>query len=166
LGDKSWDLNLRGRHFQNWNSDSFAFDHERDPLYRTIPFYYGVLGHLAYGIFFHNTGRTHFDFNSQRDDLTRLWTETGEVDYFLCYGPELNQVAQCYHYLTGKPELPPLWTLGFHQCRWSYYPEARVRELAQTFREQEIPCDAIYLDIDYMDGYRCFTWEGAFPRAC
>lgn len=165
LGDKSWDLNLRGRHFNNWNSDSFGYDKERDPLYRTIPFYYGVVGAQAYGVFLHNTWRTHFDFDSQSDGITRIWSEGGELDYFLCYGPQLDQVAMAYHDLTGKPELPPLWALGFHQCRWSYYPEARVRELADNFREMNIPCDAIYLDIDYMDNYRCFTWDKEhFPK--
>ncbi|MEM1217126.1 MAG: TIM-barrel domain-containing protein, partial [Bacteroidota bacterium] len=130
LGDKSWDLNLRGRHFQNWNSDSFGYHKEQDPLYRTIPFYYGLKASGAYGIFFHNTGRTHFDFDSRKDGVTRMWSEVGEMDYFFCFGPELDTVAQQYHYLTGTPELPPLWALGFHQCRWSYYPESRVRELA------------------------------------
>jgi alpha-glucosidase len=56
--------------------------------------------------------------------------------------------------------LPPLWTLGYHQCRWSYYPETRVRKLAADFRTvHHVPCDCIHLDIHYMDGYRCFTWD-------
>jgi alpha-glucosidase len=55
--------------------------------------------------------------------------------------------------------MPPLWALGYHQNRWSYYPEARVREIARQFRERRIPCEAIHLDIDYMDGFRCFTWH-------
>lgn len=159
LGDKSWDLNLRGQYFSNWNSDSFAYGKKTDPLYRAIPFYYGLHADQAYGIFFHNTWRTHFDFDSAKDGLTRMWADGGELDYFFIHGPSLDQVARGYHQLTGLPELPPLWVLGFHQCRWSYYPEARVRDLAREFREQNIPCDAIYLDIDYMDGYRCFTWN-------
>ncbi|MEL7426276.1 MAG: TIM-barrel domain-containing protein [Bacteroidota bacterium] len=165
LGDKSWDLDLRGRHFQNWNSDAFGYYREKDPLYRTIPFYYGLKKGIAYGVFLHNTWRTHFDFASAKDNTVRMWSEGGEMDYFFMHGPSLNEVAKSYHYLTGLPELPPLWTLGFHQCRWSYYPEARVRKLAETFRKMSIPCDAIYLDIDYMDGYRCFTWnKDHFPE--
>ena len=159
LGDKSWETNLRGREFQNWCTDSFAFHREMDPLYRAIPFFYGLRGDTAYGVFLHNTWRTWFDFDSYRDDSVNIWSEGGEFDYFFCYGPSLDAVATQYHHMTGLPELPPLWALGFHQCRWSYYPESRVRELADQFREKEIPCDAIYLDIDYMDGYRCFTWN-------
>ena len=55
--------------------------------------------------------------------------------------------------------MPPKWALGYHQCRWSYYPESKVKAIAEGFRSRSIPCDAIYFDIDYMDGYRCFTWN-------
>lgn len=72
----------------------------------------------------------------------------------------MNDVIESYTDLTGKPHsLPPLWALGFHQCKWSYYPESKVKEVTSTFRKLKIPCDAIYLDIDYMEGFRCFTWN-------
>ena len=159
LGDKAWDTDLNGRYFENWCQDAFAYGRERDALYRSIPFFYGLRQGVAYGIFVDNSYRSHFDFNSNRDGLATVWTDGGEFDYYFINGPELTTVAQRYATLTGVPELPPLWALGYHQCRWSYYPESRVKELAATFREKQIPCDAIYLDIDYMEGYRCFTWN-------
>ncbi|NJB85507.1 alpha-glucosidase [Lewinella marina] len=159
LGDKAWDTDLSGRCFENWNSDSFGYGRERDALYRTVPFYYGLRKGHAYGIFLDNTYRTHFDFNSNKDGLTTLWADGGVFDYYFINGPQLDQVASRYARLTGGPELPPLWALGYHQCRWSYFPERRLKEVAATFREKEIPCDALYLDIDYMDEYRCFTWD-------
>jgi alpha-glucosidase len=64
-----------------------------------------------------------------------------------------------YTDLTGRGPLPPLWALGNQQSRWSYYPESRVREVARGFRESRTPADVIYLDIDYMDGFRVFTWN-------
>lgn len=164
LGDKTGPANLRGQRLQNWNTDSFSFKKGQDPLYRSIPFYYAVAGGRGYGIFLNNTYRTHFDFDSERQGTASFWADGGEMDYYFIYGPALMDVARRYAWLTGRPELPPLWALGFHQCRWSYYPESRVMELAQEFRSRQIPCDAIYLDIDYMDGYRCFTWnKGHFP---
>ncbi|HQL33063.1 MAG TPA: glycoside hydrolase family 31 protein [Treponemataceae bacterium] len=76
----------------------------------------------------------------------------------------LAAVLSSYVALTGTMKLPPIWALGFQQCRWSYTPASRVLELAKTFREKHIPCDVIYLDIDYMEGYRVFTWSGEhFP---
>ena len=165
LGDKAWDTDLQGRCFENWNTDSFAYGKERDALYRSVPFFYGLRDGHAYGIFVDNTYRTFFDFNSHDDGLATVWSDGGEFDYYFINGPELDAVACRYAKLTGTPELPPLWALGYHQCRWSYYPESRVRELAATFREKQIPCDAVYLDIDYMDEYRCFTWNTEyFPR--
>jgi len=88
-----------------------------------------------------------------------FFAEGGEMDYYFIYGPSLLSVAEKYTDLTGRPELPPLWSLGFHQCRWSYFPDKRVKEVASEFRKRAIPCDAIYLDIDYMDAYKCFTWD-------
>lgn len=159
LGDKTCSMNLRGHTLQNWNTDSFGYQKNTDPLYRSVPFYYSLYKGKAYGLFLHSSWKTHFDFDAMGAGLTSFWTEGGEMDYFFIYGPELTEVNRRYMDLTGKPELAPLWALGFHQCRWSYYPESRVRELAREFRERNIPCDAIYLDIDYMDGYRCFTWN-------
>lgn len=165
LGDKSGKLNMRGSKYQNWCTDAFGFGENSDPLYRAIPFYFGLRKGIGYGIFFDNTYRTYFDFDTEEKGTTAFWAEGGEVDYYFFYGPSLLSVAEKYMTLTGKPELPPLWSLGFHQCRWSYFPERRVREVAAEFRKRQIPCDAIYLDIDYMDGYRCFTWnERHFPK--
>lgn len=165
LGDKSCALDLRGQKLKNWNSDSFGYGKNTDPLYRSIPFYYGLDNGMAYGIFLHNSNRSIFDFDSRRNGVCTIEARGGQMDYFFIYGPQLDSVARQYMNMTGKPELPPLWSLGFHQCRWSYFPESRVLEVARTFREKKIPCDAIYLDIDYMDGYRCFTWNrDHFPK--
>jgi alpha-glucosidase len=160
LGDKSArGANLHGRKFEQWCTDSFAFGPETDPLYRAIPFYYSLMHGVAYGIFLDNTFRTFFDFNTQNEGSTAFSADGGEMNYYFIGGPSLIEVAQRYHQLTGTHTLPPIWALGYHQCRWSYYPEAKVKSLAKQFRDEQIPCDALYLDIDYMDGYRCFTWN-------
>lgn len=159
LGDKSGNMNLRGRKFQNWNTDAYSFGWDQDPLYRTIPFYIGVHDAAAYGIFFDNTFRSYFDFGRENNAKTSFWADGGELQYYYIHGPHMMDVVKRYQTLTGTHKLPPKWALGYHQCRWSYYPETKVREIAQGFRDHQIPCDAIYLDIDYMDGYRCFTWN-------
>ncbi|MES2418017.1 MAG: glycoside hydrolase family 31 protein [Bacteroidota bacterium] len=159
LGDKSGNLNLRGRHFQNWNTDAYSFGWDQDPLYRTIPFYIGIHDREAYGIFFDNTFRSYFDFGRENNEKTSFWADGGELQYYYIHGSHMMDVVKRYQTLTGTHQLPPKWALGFHQCRWSYYPEKKVWEIAQSFRDYQIPCDAIYLDIDYMDGYRCFTWN-------
>ncbi len=164
LGDKPNRLNLRGSRFETWGSDTYGFERTTDPLYKNIPFFQGLNHGRAYGIFFDNSFRTVFDFGHERSDVCSMWSHGGEMNYYFIYGPELSQVVEGFHHLTGKPELPPLWALGYHQSRWSYYPENKVKEIAAKFRELSIPCDAIHIDIEYMDGYRCFTWNAErFP---
>ena len=160
LGDKPTDLNLKGKRFENWVTDSYAYGKGSDPLYKTIPFFTGLHNKKAYGIFFDNTFRSFFDFSLERRNVTSFWAQGGEMNYYFIYGPQMEDVVANYTDLTGKPhQLPPLWALGFHQCKWSYYPESKVKEITKTFRDLKIPCDAIYLDIDYMEGFRCFTWN-------
>lgn len=164
MGDKATHSNLKGKRVNNWVTDQYAYGKDQDPLYKAIPFYIGLHNNIAYGIFFDNTFRTYFDFSHERRNVTSFWADGGEMNYYFFYGPEMSRVVQAYTDLTGTPELPPLWALGFHQSKWSYFPESRVREIARKFRKLKIPCDAIYLDIDYMDGFRCFTWDKSrFP---
>jgi len=159
LGDKPTDLNLRKKKFTNWGTDEYGYHKNTDPLYKSIPIYYALNDNGAYGIFFDNTYRSHFDFGSEREKVTSFWAQGGEMNYYFIAGPELMDVCRRYTKMTGVPEMPPLWSLGFQQCKWSYYPEKQVLDIAAKMRELRIPCDAIYLDIDYMDGFRCFTWD-------
>ena len=159
MGDKATHSNLKGKRVENWVTDQYAYGKDQDPLYKAIPFYTGLHKGKAYGIFFDNSFKSHFDFAHERRNTTSFWAEGGDLNYYFFYGPEMSKVVSAYSNLTGTPELPPMWALGYHQSKWSYYPESNVKEIAKGFREQKIPCDAIYLDIDYMDGFRCFTWD-------
>ena len=159
LGQKTSALDKRGLAFQMWNSDPQHYAPGDDPIYSNIPFYAGLHAGRGYGIFFDNSGRGQFDFGAHTPGITRFESECGEMRYYFFYGPQLTTVLDRYTELTGRMAMPPLWALGYHQSRWSYSPEARVREIARQFRERRIPCEAIHLDIDYMDGFRCFTWD-------
>ena len=159
LGDKPTEFNLRGKRLKNWNTDAYSFQWNQDPLYRSIPFYISVNEGIAHGIFFDNTFKAQFDFGGEDTTKTSFWADGGELQYYYIHGPHMMDVVKSYHILTGTHPMPPLWALGYHQCRWSYYPEAKVKKIARGFRDNKIPCDGIYLDIDYMDGYRCFTWN-------
>lgn len=157
LGDKSWNLDLRGNRFENWCTDAFGFGKNSDPLYRAIPFYVSQNERYTYSVFLDNSYRSHFDFGKKNKDVVEISADGGEMNFYFTRGKNVIHLAEQYVQLTGKAALPPMWALGYHQCRWSYFPEARVKEVAADFRAKQIPCDAIYLDIDYMDKYRCFT---------
>ena len=157
LGDKAHGLDHRNQAFTMWNTDAFGWQESTDPLYKSIPFFMGVRKGKAYGIFLDNTWRTHFDFGKAARDMYSFGSDGGPLDYYFFYGPHPKKVLENFTALVGRSPLPPLWSLGFQQCRYSYYPEARVREIARNFRERKIPADVIYLDIDYQDRYRPFT---------
>jgi alpha-glucosidase len=157
LGDKAGPLDRRDMAFTNWNTDAFRWQESTDPLYKTIPFFIGLREGRAYGIFLDDTWRTWFDFGKSSRDSSAFGAEGGDLDYYFIAGPEPKSVLSRYADLTGKTPLAPLWTLGFQQSRYSYYPEARVYEVARTFREKKIPADVIYLDIDYQKDNRPFT---------
>ena len=159
MGDKASHTNLKGKRVNNWVTDSYAFGKDQEPLYKAIPFYIGLKDSTAYGIFFDNSFVSYFDFANEKRHVTSFWADGGEMNYYFFYGPTIRQVVETYTYLTGVPELPPLWALGFHQSKWSYFPEKKVKEITAAFRKRKIPCDAFYLDIDYMEGFRCFTWD-------
>ncbi|MDP0490342.1 MAG: glycoside hydrolase family 31 protein [Verrucomicrobiota bacterium JB023] len=165
LGDKSCHPEMRGRRFELWGSDTYAYGQETDPLYKNIPFFIGVHHGLAYGIFFDNTHRSFFDFGKERQDISSFWAQGGLMDVYFINGPTVADVVRRFAKLTGVPEMPPRWALGYHQCKWSYKTEEELLGIAQGFLEHNIPCDALYVDIDYMDGYRCFTWNfESFPK--
>ncbi len=164
MGDKTSHPNLRSKRVTNWAMDTYGFKKDEDPIYKAIPFYTSIHSGIGYGVFFDNTFKSYFDFGSERRNVTSFWAEGGEMNYYFIYGPQLEDVTRKYTRLTGVPEMPPLWALGYHQCKWSYYPESKVKEITNKFRELQIPCDVFYLDIDYMDGFRCFTWDNEkFP---
>ena len=81
------------------------------------------------------------------------------MNYYFFYGPSLKKVLSRYADLTGHMPLPPLWALGNQQSRWSYYPDTMVEEVVSEYRKRNLPLDVIHLDIDYMQGYRVFTWD-------
>ncbi|MCC5607458.1 glycoside hydrolase family 31 protein [Nostoc sp. CHAB 5834] len=143
----------------NWTTDALDYDALTDEMYQAIPFFMALRPELGYGIFFNTTFWSQFDIGAEQPGIWKMETRGGELDYYIIYGPEPAQILETYTQLTGRMPLPPKWALGYHQCRWSYESETVVRELAQEFRQRRIPCDVIHLDIDYMRGYRVFTWS-------
>jgi alpha-glucosidase len=165
LGDKPGPLDRAGGTFVMWNTDTFGWQESTDPIYKSIPYFIDYREGRALGVLFDNTWRTFFDFGREVPDQYSFGAPDGPVDYYLMYGPDPKHVVETYAWLTGPTPLPPLWSLGFQQSRYSYYPEARVREIANKLRADHIPADALYLDIDYQDHNRPFTVDTAkFPH--
>ncbi|WP_158792979.1 TIM-barrel domain-containing protein [Granulicella sp. L60] len=157
LGDKTGPLDRRDQAFSLWNTDSYRFQESTDPIYKAIPFFMTYKAGVALGVLLDNTWRTSFDFGRELPDVYSFGAVDGPLNYYVMYGPAPKQVVEDYAWLTGKPPMPPMWTLGFQQSRYTYTPESRVLEVAQRFRTDRIPADAIYLDIGFQDRNRPFS---------
>ena len=91
--------------------------------------------------------------------------DDGNMNYYFFGAQSVAAIIKDYTWLTGRMEMPPLWSLGYQQCRWSYMSAQEILDIAQTFRNHNIPADVMYCDIDYMDGFKIFTWNNeTFPN--
>ncbi|MFH1118686.1 MAG: glycoside hydrolase family 31 protein [Bacteroidota bacterium] len=159
LGEKTGNLDRRGSAYDNWNTDNPRYGPNDDPLYVTIPFYMGLHNGLAYGIFMDNTHRSRFNFGASNDRFSSFSADDGEMDYYFIHEDNVAGIISDYTRLTGRMTMPPVWSLGYQQCRWSYFPDTEVLNVVRNFRDRKIPLDVIYLDIHYMDAYKIFTWH-------
>ena len=159
LGEKTGDLDRRGRAYTNWNTDAYRYGIGDDPLYASVPFYIGIHHGLNYGIFLDNSYQTDFNFGASNKRFSSFSAQGGEMNYYFIYHPKVADIIGSYAALTGRMPLPPLWSLGYQQNRYSYFPDTEVLRIAQTLREKKIPADGITLDIHYMDAYKLFTWD-------
>ncbi len=158
LGEKTGPLDRRGNGYENWNTDHFAYDIEADPLYASIPFYVGIHGGLSYGIFVDNSYKSHFNFGASNNRFSSFSVDAGDMDYYFING-SVSEIIKSYTWLTGRMTLPPMWSIGYQQCRYSYYPDTEVLDVAKKFRDKDIPADVIVLDIHYMEEYKIFSWD-------
>ncbi|MCL3861823.1 TIM-barrel domain-containing protein [Actinotalea sp. K2] len=178
LGEKTGHHNRKGRDFTLWNTDvlnpdaageftaqvsaddprSDSTSTEFDPYYVSIPFFYHQAQDGTMSASFLDNGyRTAYDFT--RAEEYAIHAAGGQYVEYVFAGPDMPAILEAYTWLTGRTAVPPLWSLGYHQCRWAAYSQADVERIARRHREGEIPCDALWLDIDHMDGYRVFTWD-------
>jgi alpha-glucosidase len=184
LGEKTGRHNRRRRDFTLWNTDVLdpaetaeftagldpgdpradVTSVEFDPYYVSIPFFHHqdhASGAVA-GSFVDNGYRAAYEFS--RPEEYRIHFSGGQYTEYVFAGPDIREVLRRYTWLTGRAAPPPMWSLGYHQCRWFRYTQDAIEALADRHRAEDIPCDGLWLDIEYMDGFRVFTWDRvAFP---
>ncbi len=168
FGEKSGSLDKRGRVLRMRSQDA-NLRVDADPLYASIPFFLSLRPEAgrsrALGVLLDAFAPSRFDV--AKTDPDRVWLESsaGGLDVTLFPGPRPADVLRRFTARVGRTPLPPRWALGHHQSRWSYASEREVRRLAREIRRRGIPTDVIHLDIDYMHGFRVFTWDARrFPN--
>jgi alpha-glucosidase len=159
LGEKTGFLNKNNEKTVNWNSDVFE-PHTRTnkQLYQSINMFTYMNKDTKFGVFIDNPGRVTFDFDTV-STIGSIITECGKMDYYLYLGDTLKDIVKQHALVSGTTYLPPLWALGYHQSRHSYESTEVLMDIYNHFKEKEIPVDAIYLDILYMDHYKVFSFN-------
>ena len=165
-GQRTGGLEKTGSHQLFWNVDPpMGHTDDHNNLYTSTPFTLVMNHGFSWGLFFDNTHRVEFDLAKEDAEKARFEARGGNLVYYVFCGSEPRDVVGSYTELTGRIPMPPMWSLGHQQSRWSYMSEKEIWDLANTFRKRDIPCDVIHFDIDYMDGFRVFTWDPEnFPK--
>lgn len=152
--------------YRLYNLDVFEYElDEAMALYGAVPLIVSHSTRNTAGVFWFNPSETFVDVSSSSGATTTHWmSESGIVDIFVVAGPKPEDVYRQYAALTGVTPLPPMFSLGYHQCRWNYKDEADVQQVHEHFEQYDYPYDVLWLDIEHTDGKRYFTWDShLFP---
>lgn len=155
-GEVTGPLLRNGQKIKMWNTDTgmYLVDGGKR-LYQTHPWVMGVRPDgTAFGVLFDTFHKADL---ATSDDKIEFEAKGTPFKTYVIDRNSPQEVLKGLAELTGTMELPPRWAIGYHQCRFSYVPESRAKEVAETFRKKQIPCDVIWFDINYMDGFRVFT---------
>jgi len=163
LGEKGGPIERSGRSYESWNTDAYRHTPATDPLYKSIPFLLASApalgGRTWLGLLLDNPGRCIFDLGRAKPGRFAWASGHGCLDAWLLAGPDPAAVLERLAQLCGRPHLPPLWALGYHQSRWGYSSSTEIESLAARFEAESLPLDSIHLDIEHMQGHRAFTWD-------
>lgn len=166
--------------YRLYNSDVFEYEMDSPmTLYGSIPFMQAQKKDSTVGVFWLNTAETWIDITkstslanplslgvaSQTTTTTHWISESGLLDVFVFLGPTPQDVIGAYGELTGFSQLPQQFAIAYHQCRWNYVTDEDVKDVDRKFDKNNIPYDVIWLDIEYTDGKKYFTWDPmTFPK--
>ncbi|KAF2721130.1 glycoside hydrolase family 31 protein [Polychaeton citri CBS 116435] len=160
--------------YRLYNSDVFEYEMDSPmTLYGAIPFMQAQKKDSTVGVFWLNAAETWIDITKTSTTANPLslgvsgttttnahWiSEAGRLDVFVFLGPTPQDVIGAYSDLTGYSQLPQGFAIGYHQCRWNYVTDEDVKDVDRKFDKYDIPYDVIWLDIEYTDGKKYFTWD-------
>ncbi|KAK4565867.1 glucosidase II [Recurvomyces mirabilis] len=160
--------------YRLYNSDVFEYEMDSPmTLYGAIPFMQAQKKDSTVGVFWLNAAETWIDITKSSSSTNPLslgigsktttnthWiSESGLLDVFVFLGPKPQDVVGAYTELTGYTQLPQQFAIAYHQCRWNYVTDEDVRDVDRKFDKNRIPYDVIWLDIEYTEGKKYFTWD-------
>lgn len=162
LGEQVRGINKRGWRYVSYNEDYAVITERRNSLYAAHNFFVVTDGTDTFGAFFDTAAKAEFDIGYTR--LDELIVTATDADVYIVEGENADDVVKQFRDLIGQSYIPPKWALGFGQSRWGYKCEEDIRAVVGGYRKADMPLDAVYLDIDYMERYKDFTvHKGRYP---
>ncbi|OXV07848.1 hypothetical protein Egran_04388 [Elaphomyces granulatus] len=158
--------------YRMYNADVFEYElNSPMSIYGCIPFMQAHRKNSTVGVFWLNAAETWVDIVKTKSSInplavgissktqTHWFSESGQLDVFIFLGPTAQDVSRAYGELTGYTQLPQHFAIAYHQSRWNYVTDEDVRDVDRKFDKYQIPYDVIWLDIEYTDGKRYFTFD-------
>ena len=143
-GARALGMNRRGNRLELYNKAHYGYETHSELMNFTIPLVYSS---KLYAIHFDNAPIGWLDLDSKKDNTLAYETISGRKTYQIIAGDDWKEVVENYVTLTGLQPLIPLWSLGNFSSRFGYHSQKETIETIDTFRNEEIPVDAIILDL-------------------
>jgi len=168
LPERATPMNLEDTHetpIRLFNSDAYEYKHNKPQhLYASIPFVVAHAPVMTTGIFWVNPSDTFVNISTTDVGRKMRYISEGGFLDFIVYSTEYKDIISHYTSLTGKPAMPPVFALGYHQCRWGYKTQQEVQMVIRGLDEVQIPFDAIWLDVDHLNNRSPFGFDpDTFP---
>lgn len=163
LGEANRGINKRGYLYTSFCTDDPIHTEDKISLYGAHDLII-VSGKETFGLFFDYPGAMTFDIGYSHMDAMKIWCEDADLDLYVIIGADAYDITRQFRRMIGKSYIPPKFAFGYGQSRWGYKTREDFETVVRTYREHHIPLDLLYMDIDYMDGYKDFTVnEEEFP---
>ena len=156
LGEASRGINKRGYCYISNCTDDPNHTEDKRSLYGAHNFII-VSGKTTFGLFFDYPSELTFDIGYTRMDTLKVTCADADLDVYVIEGESAYDIVKQFRHVIGRSYIPPKFAFGFGQSRWGYATREDFRKVAAGYRENHIPLDMIYMDIDYMDSYKDFT---------
>ena len=156
LGENVRGMNKRGHSYTSWCSDEFEHSEEKHSLYGAHNFLV-IDGRKKIGVFVDNPGKVVFDVGSTDFNILKISIESNDYELYIFEGESVLSIVKEFRSLIGESYIPPRWALGIGQSRWGYGSEEDLLRVQSGYRNNRLPLDMLYLDIDYMDNFKDFT---------
>lgn len=164
LGENVRGINKRGNIYESFCSDDFAHTEDKRSLYGAHNFFI-VDGEERFGVFVDYPANVIFDFGYEKVNEIVISAMTSDANVYIVEADGLNEIVREFRQLIGMSYIPPKWAFGFTQSRWGYACRQDIDDVIENYEKCNIPLDAVYMDIDYMDHYKDFTVDEAkFPH--